>query len=85
MSSKRIAAFLSFILTLGSGAAYAGLNDGIRPGPSPAPWLLPAAPKAPAYALTGSARRPRTDHRASGWTRETRQIGTKIVVDTFVR
>ncbi len=66
-------------------AASAGLNDGIRPGPSAPQWLLPAQPRAP-YALTGSSRT-NTPRRGaqSTWTRETRQFGNKVTVDSYVR
>lgn len=68
-----------------AGAASAGLNDGIRPGPSAPQWLQPAQPRAP-YALTGSStiKGSRRSER-NGWTRETRQIGNKVTIDSYVR
>lgn len=84
MLTKRIV-LLSCLFALSGSAAYAGLNDGIRPGPSPAAWLSPAMPKAPAYALSGSSKPARREQHSTGWQRQTRQIGNKITVDTFSR
>lgn len=66
-------------------AANAGLNDGIRPGPSAPQWLQPTQPRAP-YALTGSSAsdRPRRGQ-PSAWTRETRQLGNKVTIDSYSR
>lgn len=67
-------------------AAYAGPNDGIRPGPSAPRWLQPRAPSQP-YALTGSSEASRKARRptSTGWTRRTRQIGNKVTIDSFER
>jgi hypothetical protein len=84
MLAKRIA-LLSFILAVSGPVAHAGLNDGIRPGPSPSPWLLPAMPKEPAYALSGSAQPIRAQRQSTEWRREARQVGNKVTVDVYVR
>ena len=84
MLAKRIA-LASFILAASGAVGHAGLNDGIRPGPSPAPWLSPAMPKAPAFALSGNQRKVRAAGQSTGLTLETRQVGTKVVFETYVR
>lgn len=65
-------------------AANAGLNDGIRPGPSAPQWLQPAQPRAP-YALTGSRPIPTSRRGEQNWTREMRQFGNKVTIDSYVR
>lgn len=67
-------------------AANAGLNDGIRPGPSAPQWLQPAQPSHAPYALTGStATKSSRRSEQHSWTRETRQIGNKVTIDSYTR
>lgn len=74
----------TFAMTVAN-AAYAGPNDGIRPGPAAPRWLQPASPRAP-YALTGPNRKI-TDppKRWSCRTRIARQIGNKVTIDSCER
>jgi hypothetical protein len=67
-----------------AGAAYAGLNDGIRPGPSAPQWGQPARPRAP-YALTGSTSVQRNPRDRQGWTRQAQQFGGKVTADVYTR
>jgi hypothetical protein len=84
MSPERIAIATLLLAATGT-SAFAGLSDGIHPGPAPSAWLLPARAKAPAYALAGSTTPARAKRTADGFTHEVRRIGTKVVVDVFVR
>lgn len=70
-------------LALAVTPAVAGPSDGNRPGPSPAPWLLPQGPSRP-YALTGEQRKPMSHE--GKVTRHTERLGAgKVVVDVYRR
>jgi hypothetical protein len=75
------ALLVSFAVIAVASTAFAGLNDGIRPGPSPSPWLWKVGSEPAPYALAGrTTREPDRE-----WTRELRQLGTKVFVDAYRR
>ncbi len=81
---KKLLWGFAFAMTV-TNAAYAGPNDGIRPGPSAPSWLQPTPPRAP-YALTGQGTKSTVPpKRSSCRTRMPRQIGNKVTIDSCER
>lgn len=82
--SRTIAIGMLATTLLAAASALAGPADGNRPGPAPAPWMLPRFAEPPAYALTGKPERGRPVDEGP-WVHQAERLGSKVVVDIYRR